>query len=129
MESLNKSTFVVNCHNEWDPLESVIVGSVENTPNPPFEPLIQVLIHNREKEFSNPCRPREAYINANRELDFFIKILKSYQVQIVRPDVVDWNTEVKTPWWSIPNMYGCANPRDTITVIGKEIIEAGLSMR
>ncbi len=44
---------VVNAHNEWDPLEEIIVGTVEGALVPPWDVIMEATLHREELwEFS-----------------------------------------------------------------------------
>lgn len=122
----------VNCYTEWDPLETVIVGITDLNCIPGMEPGVHSLIDypSLYEELSVPgYRPKEAYDNARREIENLITVLKNHNVTVLRPEFIDWNKPIKSPWWEAPNMEGSSCPRDVITVIGNEIIESGMSWR
>ncbi len=59
---------------------------------------------------------------AQRELDGFIALLESLDIVVTRPEPVDYKKRFNTPEWS---SHGFCNacPRDSMLVIGDEIIE------
>ena len=48
--SANEQTIypVVNTHNEWDPLEEIIVGIVDGAMVPPWDVIMEATVHHRE---------------------------------------------------------------------------------
>ncbi len=126
----------VNSHNEWDPLEEVIVGRLEHamlpdaqiinkhTFPPSDSPIIDEIL--ALGGFPYPTEMIEA---AQDSLDQFIHILKSEGVVVRRPDVVDYERPFRTPDWKVPCGASATNPRDPFLVIGDEIIEAPMADR
>lgn len=122
----------VNSHNEWDPLEEVIVGRLEFAmfPSwdminlftmPPYE-WDRYAIQVAEKP-GNPYK-LEIVQAAQNDLDEFIHILKSEGVIVRRPDLVQYYMKsFSTPSWQVDSGFCAANPRDIFLIIGNEIIE------
>ena len=50
-------------------------------------------------------------------------------VVVRRPEPTNFNISVETPDWRIPHQNACSCPRDTLLVLGNEIIEAPMSWR
>jgi len=117
---------VVNSHNEWDPLEEVIVGRLEGA----TVPTAHVSLHFNDKSmparvarwFSGRRYPRWLVRRAQRELEGFIELLEGEGVRVRRPDPRDFHVRVRTPLWSSRG-FCSACPRDLFLVIGNEIIE------
>jgi len=62
-EERNASYPVVNAHNEWDPLEQVIVGIVEGAMIPPWDVIMETTLHRKNlwdfyKKFGGTAWPR-----------------------------------------------------------------------
>ena len=96
-------TCPVNSHNEWDPLEEVIVGRLEGavipsphitvTRNvPPAAAKLYRLVGGRRY-------PKVLVNAATRELDQFVHILKAEGVIVRRPDAIDLTVRTRTPYW------------------------------
>lgn len=116
----------VNSHNEWDPLEEVIVGRLEGATIPTAHVSVN---HN------DPCfrarilrmmagrrYPRWMARRAQRDLDGFIHLLEAEGVKVRRPEVMDFHARSRTPHWSSSG-FCTACPRDVFLVVGNEIIE------
>jgi glycine amidinotransferase len=116
----------VGSHNEWDPLEEIIVGRLEGATIPSNHPVVTCNIPPRAARWqalaSGLRYPRLLLHQAQQELDGFVTLLQSLGVTVRRPDAVDFKKRFGTPDWSA---RGFANscPRDTLLVIGDEIIE------
>ncbi len=116
----------VNSHNEWDPLEEIIVGSLEGAtiPSnhvtvtfnvPPFTARLYRLV-------AGSRFPRWMIRLAQKELDEFIHILEAEGVTVRRPEPMNFHARFKTPHWSSRG-FCVACPRDVFLIVGNEIIE------
>ena len=116
----------VNSHNEWDPLEEVIVGRLEGATIPSGHPVVTCNIPGmaaRAQALVAGWRfPKIMIEPAQRELDGFVALLQSLGIVVTRPEPVDHKKRFSTPEWS---SHGFCNscPRDSMLVIGDEIIE------
>ena len=122
----------VCAHNEWDPLEEVIVGCPVNAHVPPFTIEVKAANFERNHEFfmKNGGKPFPKAImdKARAEIENVCEILRQEGVTVRRPEVIDHGKEYTTPDFTSTGMYA-AMPRDILTVIGEEIIEAPMAWR
>ncbi|WP_316182207.1 MULTISPECIES: amidinotransferase [unclassified Bradyrhizobium] len=120
----------VNSHNEWDPLEEVIVGRLEGATIPSAHPVVACNIPGmaaRAQALLGGFRyPRMLIEPAQRELDGFIALLQSLGVVVTRPEPVDFKKRFSTPEWSSRGFCNSC-PRDSMLVIGDEIIETPMA--
>jgi glycine amidinotransferase len=120
--------------NEWDPLEEVIVGSVENAVVPVWSNTIEATTSNPDRakwffdKYGGHPFPKEMTEAAARELDGLAKVLEDFGVTVLRPNSLDHGKTVVTPWWESKGLY-TAMPRDVILVVGDIIIEAPMAWR
>lgn len=118
--------------NEWDPLEEVIVGRAEGASVPPFTMEVKANTYEKYWDFYNKnggfSFPDQHLQKAIPEIEEFCNILEHEGVTVRRPDPVDHSLVYKTPDFESPGMYA-AMPRDILTVIGDEIIEAPMAWR
>jgi len=126
------SPSVVNCHNEWDPLEEIIVGRAEGAIVPKFT--IEVKANTNEKYWDfykqhngHPFPPKHLE-KAVQEIEEFCRVLEQEGVKVRRPDLIDHKMEYETPDFKSTGMYA-AMPRDILITIGNEIIEAPMAWR
>jgi len=122
----------VNSHNEWDPLEEVIVGRLEGATIPSAHP---VVTHSMERSAARVLpwaggfrQPQLVVEPAQQELDGFVALLTSNGITVRRPDPLDQHRTFATPEWSSRgycNLY----PRDGLRAIGDEIIETPMAWR
>ena len=92
MEQHSTSTPVVNAFNEWDPLEEIIVGRVdETTLVPPWDVIMPAVVHDRTqwdffKRHGGTPWPVEMLKKAERDLDAFIDVLEQAGVTVRQPE-------------------------------------------
>jgi glycine amidinotransferase len=119
-------TSPVNSHNEWDPLEEVIVGRLEGATIPSDHPVVRCNIPKgaaRAQAIVAGFRyPKFMVEPAQRELDGFVALLQSLGITVRRPEPVNHQKRFKTPIWSSRGFCNSC-PRDSMLVIGNEIIE------
>ncbi len=124
---------VVNTYNEWDPLEEVIVGRIEQSIHPPQHIVllggIPQKLYNLLFWIGNSKVSQKWGIEpAQKELDEFIHILEAEGVKVRRPEPIQHSKKYATLNWSSKGMT-TACPRDCFLVVGNEIIEAPMSWR
>jgi hypothetical protein len=116
----------VNSHNEWDPLEEVIVGRLEGATIPSGHPVVTCNIPGmagRAQALVAGWRFPQIMIEpAQRELDGFVALLQSLGIAVTRPEPVNHKKRFSTPEWSSRGFCNSC-PRDSMLVIGDEIIE------
>lgn len=121
---------VVWAWNEFDPLEEVIVGIADGSTVPPNEPGHLSKVWHLPGTVADMGKPRSpAKIEkAAAELDNFANVLTDRGITVRRPTKMA-NTEVRAPFFTSEMMNGWTCPRDTLLVVGNEIIEAPLCWR
>jgi len=122
----------VSSHNEWDPLEEVIVGRLEGARVPPYHISVSYNLPPTPAKLSRFVGgrryPRLLTKPAQRELDEFIHILRAEGVIVRRPELMNFGHRVATPHWKSTG-FCIACPRDGFLVVGDEIIETPMSWR
>ena len=124
---------VVSSHNEWDPLEEVIVGVIDGAAIPPWHVSLQVTMPHSSwrfyRERGGTRWPADELKAAAEELDAFAELLESEGVTVRRPDAVDHTREFGTPEWRSSGGLEAAFPRDPTLVVGDLMIEAAMGWR
>jgi len=126
---------VVNSHNEFDPLEEVIVGRVDGATIPEWHVSGKAVWPRKwwdmYKTKGGQPFPKELMDKAKVELDNFSKILEAEGVKVRRPEVApgDFAQSYSTPDFKCNNGLYAAMPRDILIVVGNEIIEAPMAWR
>ncbi|MGW5731417.1 MULTISPECIES: amidinotransferase [Streptomyces] len=120
----------VSSHNEWDPLEEIIVGRVDGATIPSNHPVVACNIPTWAARLqglaSGFAYPKFLTEKAQEEVEQFVGLLESLGITVRRPDAVDHKASFGTPDWS---SHGFCNacPRDSMLVIGDEIIETPMA--
>ncbi|MER7344970.1 amidinotransferase [Streptomyces aurantiacus] len=120
----------VNSHNEWDPLEEIVVGRLEGATIPSNHPVVTCNIPRWAARLqglaAGMAYPQRMIEPAQHELEQFIALLQSLGVTVRRPEAVDHSRRFKTPDWSSRGFCNTC-PRDSMLVIGDEIIETPMA--
>lgn len=136
MKKESSATCPVNSHNEWDPLEEVIVGDLNGAMFPDaeiinrhtFPPGVWEVIL-EEVEGGGLPYSKEMIDAGKRELETFVHILEAEGVRVRRVEIADYAAPFSTPDWQTPSGFCAANPRDPFLVVGNEIIETPMADR
>jgi glycine amidinotransferase len=131
----NKEIYpVVNTHNEWDPLEEIIVGVVEGARIPPWETVTPSVVHHEYlldfyRQNGGQPWPQELVDAAQKDIAEFVHILEAEGVNVRRPSLYDTAKPFSTPDFESQSSCGALMPRDVLLVIGDQIIEAPMGWR
>ena len=119
-------------HNEWDPLEEILVGRVQGAHVPKFT--AEVKANTSEKhwgfysKYGGKPFPEERVQRAAKEIEEFCNVLRQEGVTVRQPEELDFGKEYSTPDFTATGMYA-AMPRDFLLVVGEELIEAPMAWR
>ncbi|MFD9453613.1 amidinotransferase [Streptomyces sp. NPDC059985] len=120
----------VGSHNEWDPLEEIVVGRLDGAAIPSDHPVVSCNIPIWAARLQGVTAgrryPRWLIEPARQELDRFVALLESLGVTVRRPDAVDHARRFSTPDWASRGFCNSC-PRDSLLVIGDEIIETPMA--
>ena len=120
----------VSSHNEWDPLEEIIVGRLEGAVIPSSHPVVTCNIPGMAAwgKRSPPVTaiPRSWSHRRSANSTGSSTLLESLGVTVRRPDAVDHKAKFGTPEWSSRGFCNSC-PRDSMLVIGEEIIETPMA--
>jgi len=115
----------VNTHNDWDPLEEIIVGHATHA---------RVTLDRSQHSFSYADKtwdqikdmegplPQWVVDEANEDIEGLVKVLEDLHVKVHRPSIIDWNQEFSTIDWKSKGWYSWC-PRDLILPLGDMLIE------
>ena len=120
----------VNSHNDWDPLEEVIVGSIRGGVVPRMDPSFYTFhgpFDEGDEHHIGPI-PESIVEETEEDIDEFVKVLTSFGVNVRRPSFVDHSTMISTPYWENEGQFSLM-PRDCLIVIGDEILETPMMCR
>jgi glycine amidinotransferase len=126
-------TPVVNSHNDWDPLEEVVVGTPYHLDYEADVSFRLFFVDNLSEEcyFENADgtwqvfgeKPSEQLREESQsDLEEFVAVLREEHVEVRRPDPLTEVATVKTPYWSTAMSHAMMS-RDLFMVVADEIIE------
>lgn len=132
-ENIQLAASLVNSHNEWDPLEEVILGNIEFAALPPWDKATKATMPEEAwswlKERGGSYFPAAMVDAARRELDDLERLLDREGVIVRRPAKLDHARAFSTPDWTSSGGLYAAMPRDSLIVVGNDIIEAPMAWR
>jgi glycine amidinotransferase len=123
---------VVNSWNEWDPLEEVIVGVVDDAHIRPYpDPLRTGSSDLLPPHISRSARPMLAELVdlARKQVDELARVLEAEGVVVKRSGPINLGAGSQTPFFSVPCGYNVMNPRDLVLVVGDQLIETPSAAR
>lgn len=121
---------IVCVHNEWDPLEEIIVGSANGAQIPMIDKGLKVIQcdnDNVNKIVSGPYTQR-IIEESEEDLEKIVEVFEGLKIKVRRPNDIDHAAVYSTPDWKSDGMYNYC-PRDILLAIGETIIEAPMSLR
>ena len=125
---------VVSTFNEWDPLEEVVVGIVEDAFIPPWDTIMPAVVHDASqwdfyRRVGGYRWPLEMLQRAEADVEGFVRLLQSEGVKVRRPERFPWGERLATPDWSLRSSCSALMPRDVLLVVGDLIVEAPMGWR
>jgi scyllo-inosamine-4-phosphate amidinotransferase 1 len=120
----------ISVHNEWDPLEEVIVGIATDARIPKPDLSLHAIEYRGRSRDSIPSGPFPAQVveEAEQNLAELAEVLASLDIVVHRPDSVMTSAPISTPDWTTSGFYNYC-PRDVLLAIGDLIIEAPMALR
>lgn len=130
-QDLVRSKALVAVHNEWDPLEEVIIGTVAGARVPrPDTGLLAVEFAEYDSADQIPSGPfpRRVIEETEADLERLCDELTKLGVKVRRPEPRDHAAVVATPDWQSDGFYDYC-PRDVLLTIANTVIEAPMALR
>ncbi|QGV77876.1 inosamine-phosphate amidinotransferase 1 [Streptomyces ficellus] len=122
---------LVNVHTEWDPLEEIVVGTMEGARMPIVD---RSLLATEFPDIDDPQQiptglyPAQVAEETEAELEALADLLTGLGVTVRRPGGRDHKSIVSTPDWSTDGFYDYC-PRDGFLAVGDAIIESPMVLR
>ena len=116
----------INCHNEWDRLQEIIVGTAEGTIATLSwmrQGKIPEKILEQAKSLAEKATPKWFYDEVGEDLQGLADTLKKLGVVVHRPTPYNQKEIFSTPFWST-NSNNSYNVRDLNLVVGNNVIES-----
>ena len=125
----------VRSYTEWDPLEEVIVGHVEDAMLPAWNRINRITYppgvwETAElRDDGGTPYPAGRVAAARDALAELVEVLEGAGVRVRRPEPSRFPQPYGTPDWRVDNGFCAANPRDVLLVVGDDLIEAPMADR
>jgi len=120
----------VSVHNEWDPLEEIIVGRAEFAQFPQYDiSFHSTFYHDYTKDELPSGKVSDIIIEeTNEDIQAFIDVLTKLDITVKQPDITDQSKMFSSPNWQTNGLYNYC-PRDIMLAIGNRIIETPSPVR
>lgn len=122
----------VQSHNDWDPLEEIIVGTAKGAVLPSMNISVRSSLYSTytEEELSGIQGKINQRVldEAEEDLEILCETLKKLNVKVHRPDYIDHSKEFSTPEWTSTGWYNFC-PRDLLLPLDGMIIESSSPSR
>lgn len=116
---------LVNVHNEWDPVEEIIVGTAAHAVMPQQDLGFHAVQKTTPDLFSKLSRgkiPQRIIDETEEDIGTFIAELKKLRIKVKRPEPIAFTGTFKTLDWEAEHFFSYC-PRDVLLAIGNTIIE------
>lgn len=122
----------ISTHNDWDPLEEIIVGRADGARVPTVDVSTMSFSyanHSIEdvKKIEGPY-PQWLIDEANEDIEELVKVLQTFGVKVHRPEDMDTGAMFSTPEWKSTGWYTWC-PRDLLLPLDNLMIETPSPMR
>lgn len=122
---------MVSVNNEWGRLREVIVGTVDNANMPTHGKDLHCINYATDNEIPKDeigFWDSQVYNETYEDLENLSTLLKDVGVKVYRPTSIDTQKVISNGYWETTQYYTFC-PRDTVTVIGNNILESPMSLR
>ncbi|MFD7507740.1 inosamine-phosphate amidinotransferase 1 [Streptomyces sp. NPDC059853] len=122
---------LVRVHNEWDPLEEVVIGTAVGARVPRADRGLFAVSY---AEYGSPDQipsgslPKKIVEETEADLESLCRELALIGVKVRRPEPRDIAGEISTPDWSTDGFYDYC-PRDVLLTVGNTVIETPMVLR
>jgi N-dimethylarginine dimethylaminohydrolase len=115
----------INTHNDWDPLEEIIVGHAHHS-----RVTIDISSHSfsyapydrKDINHMEGAYPQWVIDEANQDADNLADVLSKMGVKVHRPKIINWDQEFATMDWTSKGWYSWC-PRDLVLPLADMLIE------
>ena len=122
---------MVSVNNEWGKLREIIVGTIDNANMPAHGKDLHCINYATETEIPKDeigFWDKQVYDETQEDLENLSSLLTNIGVKVYRPSPIDTQKVVSNGYWETTQYYTFC-PRDTVTVIGNNILESPMSLR
>jgi N-dimethylarginine dimethylaminohydrolase len=122
---------MVSVNNEWSRLREIIVGTIDNANMPTHGKDLHCINYATDTEIPKDeigFWDKQVYDETQEDLENLSSLLTNVGVKVHRPSPIDTQKVVSNGYWETTQYYTFC-PRDTVTVIGNNILESPMSLR
>jgi glycine amidinotransferase/scyllo-inosamine-4-phosphate amidinotransferase 1 len=122
---------MVSVNNEWGKLKEIIVGTIDNANMPTHGKDLHCINYATDNEIPKDeigFWDSQVYDETYEDLENLSNLLKDTGIKVHRPSPIDTQKIISNGYWETTQYYTFC-PRDTVTVIGNNIIESPMSLR
>ncbi|MFI9306722.1 inosamine-phosphate amidinotransferase 1 [Streptomyces triculaminicus] len=123
---------LVSVHNEWDPLEEIIVGTAVGARVPRADRSVFAVEYagdyERQDQVPSGVYPDRVLKETEEELHILCEELEGLGVTVRRPQERDNSALITTPDWQTDGFHDYC-PRDGLLSVGQTIIESPMALR
>ncbi|PWW60373.1 inosamine-phosphate amidinotransferase 1 [Actinokineospora spheciospongiae] len=123
---------LVSVHNEWDPLEEIIVGTAVGARIPVADRSVHAVEYasdyERQEQIPSGAYPDRVLKETEEELQVLCGELAELGVAVRRPAERDSSARISTPDWETDGFHDYC-PRDGLLAVGETIIETPMALR
>lgn len=132
LETYRTLSCPVNVHNEWDPLEEIIVGVPDFAQVPSAGPDLYAMEYHEHHHNQDdiPTGPYDTRVieETKEDLAVLVNVLEHLGVTVRRPERSDHSRMFGSPEWQSNGEYNYC-PRDVLLPVGNMIIETPMPLR
>ena len=122
----------VDVHNEWDPLEEMIVGVADfaqvPVPGPDLFAIEYNEHHDHPSQIPSGRYEKRVIEETEEDLEYLVSVLTGLGVNVRRPERSDHSRMFGSPEWQSDGEYNYC-PRDVLLPVGNTIIETPMPLR
>jgi scyllo-inosamine-4-phosphate amidinotransferase 1 len=122
---------MVSVNNEWGRLREIIVGTIDNANMPTHGKDLHCINYATETEIPKDeigFWDKQVYDETQEDLENLYSLLTNVGIKVHRPSPINTQKVVSNGYWETTQYYTFC-PRDTVTVIGNNILESPMSLR
>lgn len=124
---------IISVHNEWDPLEEIVVGTVFDDCQFPTTDWVFRNAHSNipgedPSLLPKGLIPKKVIEETKEDISKFVEILEKLDIKVRRPEYVDFSKQCSTPYWESDG-FNTYCPRDLLIAVGDMVIEAPMALR
>jgi glycine amidinotransferase/scyllo-inosamine-4-phosphate amidinotransferase 1 len=121
----------IEAWNEWDPLESVIVGKIDQARVSQADESLRAIAFAGLKDtqkIPSGLYPQKVLEEAGEDLELLCETFRKLNIEVLRPEIFPTDLIHGNPFWKTDSQYFVC-PRDSALIVGDMIIETPMPVR